>query len=373
MNRQPGALSVTGVVALVALCLLFSAQTACAQGDSRRASPPAGKALVFVFRSDRQPVAGQLPVTVSGNKLGELANGTYVTATVNPGRAFLRIGDRVVNTLSFAVAANQSYFVMVEAVPGVRPLRAVLNLVSEATGRRALAQSRFVGAGAAPILAAPRAAQAAEVPKRVPPAPAAAARPQPPSRAAQPAPRPAPAARVYTPSVQEQGWDLAFIAKAGVFKMANDSQVVGGLPSTYDANSAWVGGFEFEWRSRKGPAAGVELFYYKNDLTANGTGLGGRQTVGAYMLNGKYYFRAADRWYPFVGVGVGATNASYSGNLTGKASGFAYQGLAGIEFRYENLGVLLQYKYLASTTDDGAGEKVKVGGNGILAGVSLSF
>jgi len=91
------------------------------------------------------------------------------------------------------------------------------------------------------------------------------------------------------------------------------------------------------------------------------------------MLNGKYYFRAADWFYPFVGAGVGYAGASYGGNLTGKASGLAYQGLGGVEFRFEGVGLYAQFKYLAAAIDDGTGEKVKVGGSGVLAGVSILF
>jgi uncharacterized protein DUF2846 len=374
MNPHRGTHSVNGVIALAALWALFSAPAADAQGDRLQADPPAGKALVFVFRRDREPLAGQLPVTVNTQRVGQLPNGAYLSATVNPGRTYVRVGDRVVNTLSFTVAANRSYFVSLEGVPGVRPLRAAMNLVSDAIGRGAIAQSRFVGAGAPPIVAAPRAPRPVEVPRKPS---AVAPRPQPPTSAARPAPRPAapppPPPRVAPRGVTEPSWKVALIAKVGTFKMANDNQVVGGLPSTFDANSKSVVGGEFEWRSNAGPAAGAELFYYRNALTANGTSFAGRQTVAAFMLNGKYYFRAANWLYPFVGGGIGLTTATYSGALSGRASGLAYQGLAGVEFRYETLGFVLQYKYLASTTDDGAGEKVKVGGKGIFAGLSLAF
>lgn len=279
----------------------------------------------------------------------------------------MRVGDRVVNTLSFVAVADQSHFVSLEAVPGVRPLRAVMNLVSDAFGRRALARSRAVGTGTPPSVVAPRSPQRAEVPRKTPPV---VERPQPPTQVARPAPTP-PGVRAR--ARPEPSWDLAVIARTGTFRMANESQVVGRLPSTFDGSSKSVVGGEFEWRDRRGPAAGAELFYYKNDLTANGTNLAGRQTVAAFILNGKYYFRATSRLYPFAAAGIGLTRATYSGNLSGKASGLAYQGLAGLEFRYEPVGLSLQGKYLSSTTDDGAGEKVKVGGTGIFAGVSLAF
>ena len=90
------------------------------------------------------------------------------------------------------------------------------------------------------------------------------------------------------------------------------------------------------------------------------------------MVNGKVYFRLANSFYPFVGAGVGLAKASYSGGLTGNATGLAFQGTAGMEFRFNRVGVNVQYKYLDSTTGDN-GKEVKVGGSGILAGVSIVF
>lgn len=352
MNQQRARLSVSSALILAAgLFGAILAPNAQAQADAARATPPPGKALLFIFRSDREAVAGQLAVSVNTEKKGELANGTFVTATVNPGRAFLRFGDRVVTTVAVDAAANRSYFVSVQAIPGVRPLRAAVRLVTEAAGRRALAQSRFVGAA---------------VSAQKPAAPAA------PRQAAKP--RPAPERRVVAArAAPGPEWTVALIAKAGTFKMANSSQIVGGLPTTYDTTSKSVLGIEAEWRSRSGLAVGGEVFNYKNDLAANGTTLTGQQAVLGLMLNGKYYFRAADWFYPFVGAGLGVTNAKYSGNLTGKASGPGYQGLAGMEFRFDDVGLYLQYRYLVSTTDDGAGEKVKIGGQGLFAGLSVTF
>jgi predicted porin len=48
--------------------------------------------------------------------------------------------------------------------------------------------------------------------------------------------------------------------------------------------------------------------------------------------------------------------------------------MTGAEFRFnKDVGVYVQYKHLVSTTDDGTGEKVKVGGGGVLAGLSILF
>ena len=375
MNQLSACRCVNGLVLLTALFGLFSALPTHAAEDIRLATPPPGKALVFVFRSDPQPLVAQLPVIVNTVLVGELANGTFITATVGPGRNFLRIGDQATSTL--AVEANQSYFVRVRALGDPQSVRSEVHLVSEDEGRRSLARSRFAGvvpAAAAPPPQTPPVAISVAPPPKPSPTPVTAGPPTPkPGEAASPAAT-QPAARREMPTIAESGhaWDFALIAHAGTFKMADGNQVVAGRASTYDTTSKSVIGVEAEWRNKSGFAVGGEVFHYKNDLVSTATIPDAQQEVFAIMVNGKYYFHLASWFYPFVGIGVGRTNASYSGGLTGNANGPAYQGLAGMEFRFDRIGVNVQYRYLDSTTGS-TGQEVKVGGSGILAGVSFEF
>lgn len=384
--------SVNAALLLAALCALFPTPPAHAQGDLHRAVPPPGRALVFVFRVDPDPVAAQVPVVVNKEPVGELANGTFVSATVNPGSTELRIGQRMVRTLTFTAAANQSYFVRVQALDGRIPVRIDAQPVNEPDGRRALAQSRFVGVApvvvipplvAPPVVAPPAvlppvAAPAVVTPPAAPPAvvPPPVAVPAPPIEPAvvaePPAVKPAAAPVVSAPTEPRRESAFALIANAGTFKLANERQTVAGVPSIYDTTSKSVFGVEAEWRSRSGFAVGGEFFTYKNDLVSTAMFPNAQQTVYAVMLNGKYYFHAADWLHPFVGAGIGQANASYSGGLTGNASGLAYQGMAGVEIRFKSVGVYVQYKYLASEVGD-TGQEVKVGGKGVLGGISISF
>jgi opacity protein-like surface antigen len=184
--------------------------------------------------------------------------------------------------------------------------------------------------------------------------------------------KPEAAPEAYVPPEPPRESAFALIAKAGTFKLADETQTVAGFPSTYDTTSQSVFGVEAEWRGSSGFAVGGEYFTYKNDLVTTATVPSAQQKVYAIMLNGKYYFRAANWLYPFVGVGIGQANASYSGGLTGNATGLAYQGMAGAEIRFKPVGIYLQYKYLASDTGD-SGREVKVGGSGVLGGISISF
>lgn len=350
MNRLRMRPSASGAVLLTALCGLVSAPPARAEEDVLKVSPPPGKALVFIVRGEREAVSARVPVLVNLVPVGELANRTFVTATVNPGKTHLRIGDRVLTILSFRAAANHSYFVRVEAIGGVRPVRTEARVVNESEGRRLLAQSRFVGAAPAAIVAAPRSRQPTQATDAGPPA--------------------APG-RISVSSEPAPASAFALIAYGGAFKIANGNQVVAGLATTYDVNSNSVFGVEAEWRSKGGIALGGEVFHYENDLVATGIP-SGRQEVLAAMMNGKYYFHLGNGFFPFVGAGLGYAKATFSEGFTGKTQGPAYQGLAGLDFRFKQIGFYVQYKYLASTTGD-PGKQVKVGGSGIVAGVSLAF
>ncbi len=360
MNRLRAGMSAGGV--LLALCGPFSAPPAHAQEDPRRAILPPGKALVIVFRSDREPRAALVPVVVNAQPAGDLADGTFLAAAVDPGRTFLRAGDRVLTSLRFEAAAGQSYFVHLEAVHGITVVQAEMRLVSDAEGRSLLAQSRW--AGAAP--AAPAAARGASQPSATQPVVVV---PQAPS-ATQPVVV-VPQARA--PAEPDRGSEIALIAKGGRFKLAEPQQLLGVFPSTFEAASKPVYGFEIEWRGSSGFAAGGELFYYRNKLSLDGTPLTGQQEVGAFLVNAKYYLRAASWLYPYLGVGAGYAAGRLTGDITGKAAGPAYQGVAGIELRFGHVGLNVQYKSFSSTVEDASGAKVKVGGKGAIGGLSIIF
>ena len=375
MNQLCASRPVSGALLLTALCGLFSALPARAAEDALRATPPPGRALVFVIRNDREPLAARVPVIVNTELVGELENGTFVNAAVSPGNVYLHIGDRVLSTLYFVAAANQRYFVRIQAIYGQALVRTEVHLVGETEGRRLLAQSRFTGVAPALVVAVPpplKPGVAAAPPPPppsvtpVPPLPPPSVVPAP--AAAQPAPEPVVSAR--TEPGRESGF--ALIASAGTFKMDNGNQVVSGFPSTYDTTSKSVFGIEGEWRSGAGFSVGGEVFSYKNTLVTTAAIPNAQQEVLAFMVNGKYYFRAASWFFPFVGAGIGVANATYSGGFTGDASGLAFQGLAGMEFRFKPVGLYVQYKKLSAKTGD-TGREVEVGGSGILAGISITF
>ncbi|HKW39285.1 MAG TPA: outer membrane beta-barrel protein [Burkholderiales bacterium] len=380
MNRSCASLLHGSILALAAACALQ-----CARDVRAQTSPPPGKALVILYRADKQPVAARVPVIANADRLGSIGNGEHVNAVVNPGRTFLRVGDRILTTLAIQTSANRTSYVLIEAVPGLTPVRVEMREMTEASARRALAQSRPAGGGtaaAAPLAPAPRAAAAAPAvaaaASRTAPLPPAAAKPKP----APPPPRQSTIAREPVAAEEEEEdaeaelhrWRFAIIPKAGVVKLATTSQTLGGVQASYDKTSKPALGLELEFRHLRGFAVGAEVLYYKNDLTVPGAALAGDQTVFGAMFNGKYYFGGeSGRFHPFLGAGVGFSSAKFGGDFQGSASGPAFQGMLGVDYRFGDIGVYLEYKYLSSTASDSANQKIKTGGSGILAGMSIAF
>jgi len=352
--------------------------------DDKQATPPAGSALIYIFRSEDPPVESVVPVVLDGRRIGETRPRTFLLATVAPGTHYLMSGDKVIASLSVECQAGKTYFISQKAMSGVYPVRTELALANPASARRTINQNQ---------LAVAQAATPRLTPKPTPiPAPAPAPKPTPkptpksaPKPAAAPAPAlaaaPAPAAsspktgevsRPVAPEAKQHG-GLALILKTGRFDMSDRSQVIGGLQSEFDSKASGVLGVELEWRDRSGFAFGGELYRFTNKIVAVGTALEGEMKAVAFLVNAKKYFEITGFLYPYVGAGLGAATSSFSGDLTGSASGPAYQAMAGIEFRSQNIGLYTELKYLSSSTEDSAGTKIKIGGNGKHLGLGVSF
>src|SRR5712671_6574019 len=92
MNQLRAGFAVSGALLLGVLLGPLSAPPVHAQEDAQRATPPPGKALLFIFRSDREPRAAQVPIAVNAVHVGDLEDGTFLSVSVDPGRTFLRSG-----------------------------------------------------------------------------------------------------------------------------------------------------------------------------------------------------------------------------------------------------------------------------------------
>ncbi|HVQ62058.1 MAG TPA: hypothetical protein VMS53_08255, partial [Burkholderiales bacterium] len=74
MNRLRSSLLQGSILALAALCGL--------DAQAQVASPPPGKALVILYRADKQPVAARVPLIANADRMGDLGNGEFANAIV---------------------------------------------------------------------------------------------------------------------------------------------------------------------------------------------------------------------------------------------------------------------------------------------------
>ena len=85
---------------------------------------------------------------------------------------------------------------------------------------------------------------------------------------------------------------------------------------------------------------------------------------------------------PYVGVGLGSASVDFSagsnGGITGSSGGFAMQGMAGIAFRWQHVGIYTELKYERAEIDatnaiTGVSEVIDASGIGLFAGMSVHF
>jgi opacity protein-like surface antigen len=319
-----------------------------AERAARQATPSPDRALVYVFRADTGEAA---EIWLDGQQAGRLDPRTFMLLSVSGGRHVLRLG-RAGGGIAITVDAGRAYY--------VEQSRAGLRWVPSAQGRPAIQDFRLVEDAfgfSRTLVKKPPPAAPAPTPPAKPRKPPAAAAPPPPARA--PVTRPARGA-------------VAVILKSGAFELSEEDQDFLGAQTTYTTSSDGELGIEVEWRHSSGFAVGGEYLRYRNDLE-NVLGASGTAKTDAFMVNGKKYFEIARVFQPYVGVGLGAVTTSLSDDFSGSGGGFGYQFMAGVEFRFDRVGIYTEFKNVYAKPEDSDGEQMNVGGSGLFVGVSFAF
>src|SRR4051812_11400963 len=96
--------------------------------QAKQASPPPGKALIYVIRDEDPPAGATVPVLLDGHRIGETGPQTFLLATVTSGMHYLISGDRIIATLRLQCEPGKSYFVSQKALVGIYPVRTELYL-----------------------------------------------------------------------------------------------------------------------------------------------------------------------------------------------------------------------------------------------------
>jgi hypothetical protein len=327
---------------------------------AKQAVPPAGKALIYVYRLEDASAQSAPGLWLNKRASGQLEPNTYGMWAAGPGRLEIRAGKIDAPPLAISCEAGRIYFIqMTVNADGSANLRQV----SYGTGRSEMRQAQLV-------LDPAIAARAVAAPK--PPAPAQPPAPAPAQETAAP-----PAAEPTSqeePAVKESS-GVTLILKVGSFQLANSAQTLDIIPPA-DLNFSSSGmayGIEGEWRTATGFAFGLEVFGESEDYTVTGSPTGGKTSVTNVFFNAKKYFRQGSTIQPFIGAGLGAASTSFSGDISGSAGGPGVQVMGGIVFRWQKVGLYTEYKYVRAEVSDAASVKVDVSGSGLFAGLSVYF
>ena len=352
----------SGVLLILSMSPAQAAATLATPDQDRRAKqavPPAGKALIYVYRLDDTDTGTGSGLWLNGRDSGQLEPRTYGMWAAGPGRLDIRAGKVDATPLTFTCAAGRVYFVQLSVN---KDQSVSLKQVAYGTGRTELGQARLVldPALAARVAVAPKPAALAAAP-------------------AQKAPvfeEPAKARQTSGEDEKARG-GVTLIVKAGSFQLASSPQTILGLSRSFSEASVAYG-LEGEWRLANGFAFGLEVFGHTQEYTTAVPSLqSGDMTVTNVFINAKKYFRPNALVQPYLGIGLGSASVDFSTNtnsgITGSAGGVAVQGMAGVALRWQHVGIYSEFKYARTEIEDSIGQTVDTSGSGLFVGMSVHF
>ena len=206
----------------------------------------------------------------------------------------------------------------------------------------------------------------------------------------------------YSPFLDDSGWDPVgpYVGISGGGQWLNNISPRGGgadVKSQFDGS--YVGLGTVGWNFGNGIRAEIEGGYRRSDVSGvRGAGpgeAGGALGIYTAMVNGLYDFDLGRYglptygFVPHLGVGVGWAGARfdhaslYNGEtMSGKEDLFAYQGIAGVDYRVApQVKISLDYKYLGTERGDfhlspgleGTGARTSIQDQAVLLGIRYEF
>lgn len=326
---------------------------------ARQLSPPKGKALIYIYQ--RQQGGGVSPrIWLNNYEIGRIVPGSFTVWQLAPGRLNLRVGGEEPASVSLISRAGKVYLFRLSVRRTATGMRAEIDSLP-GSYRNELAATRFIKN--------PRQVSAESEPAR---APAPEKRPVQTAKTTPPPPKAKPRPRPHLASgIRPGGISLAI--KTGALSVAKQTQNILNSDRQFDSNASGLYGIELDYQTRSGTSYGGELLGYKLAYTTVGASGSGDVSVQALMAIAKQYYRTRTRVQPYLGVGIGLASTSVSGAITGSTTGFAYQGLAGIEYRFATTGIFAEYKYVGVQTKSSNGQKIDASGSGIFLGAAFQF
>lgn len=314
-----------------------------AVADPAPSSAPRGKALVYVMQGETLQFAS-LTVSVNGRRLESLPKHSYIAFVAEPGTYEISTAGASRAAMTLTVESGNVYYLSQALNADGAPTQQALP-ASDARallGRYRALRAEPVTVGAAP--ASPRSPLA--------------------SSAA------APSAQSAAPSTRRGRFALS--AKAGGYTLSEANQRWLNLSTQVKTKASGVFALSGEYEFGNGFALEPEVLVFKTTW-AQSNGNSGDFSAAVITVNGKMYLADSDTFRPFIGAGIGAAATSFSGGITGNTSGAALQLFAGIEMRFDQVSLRLEYKAVSAETDDENSNVVDVSGKGAFAGVGIHF
>ena len=358
----------TPVFTLCALAIFFASTAASAAqpiygspDETRRirdAMPAKGRAIIYIYRRHDDTGPPSPVIWLNTYQVGRLLPGTLTAWRVSPGQIEIRAEGVKTRKLPLTSEAGNIYLVRVSVKQTARGATARLTLVPSDARRSELAGLQ--------LLKNPR-----EIPETLPKAPPVT--PPPPAKPPAPPP-PKPEAKPKRKAAPIAPSKFAVIFKVGTLTLADDRQTLFGVDRTFDDSASGVYALEGLYQLPNAITLGGELISYSTEFTSSGLSDKHDVDVLSLFFNAKKFFRSDRRIQPFIGAGLGAASTDVSGpTVKGDTSGVAFQVMAGVEFRFNRLGLQVEAKYLSADTEDDDNEKIDVSGTGVFLGLGVHF
>jgi len=327
---------------------------------ARSLKPPKGKSLIYIYQ--RPQSGGEVSPLITLNKynIGRIVPGSFTVWQLAPGRRELNVAGSQPANMVLRSTAGKIYLFRVNVTRTESGTRAVLESLP-VSYRGELAACR--------LIKNPRnisAPELAPMPQRQAKAPAAETKP--------PQARHEKKARHTAGRRSPTVGGLSLQIKTGSLSVANGTQTILSQDRLFDKSTSGLLGLGIDYQSSSGLSLGGEILNYKAHFVTSGLNDSHEVNVYALLANAKQYYLTDSVFQPYLGVGIGVAVTSISGpSIRGNTAGLAYQLLAGMEYRYANLGFFAEAKYLGANTRDSNNQNVDVSGSGIFAGVSFHY
>ena len=166
----------------------------------------------------------------------------------------------------------------------------------------------------------------------------------------------------------------AIIMKLGQVQLWDDAQFLGGQNRVFDDRSRRTFGFAWEHRNKRDIGFGMEYLTYRHDYRPATAASGGQAKTQMILFSARKYFIASGVFHPFVGMGMGLGHTSVTGgpDLSPEVD-FQVQANTGIEFRFDNIGFLVEVKGLYNDSDGPVNNRYDPSGTAIFGGMSFIF